>query len=54
MTQIIDLELVSRVRKFGTLGQCQLWKSFRDLKGQFPVYSDTDRTGIVYQDSDAW
>jgi hypothetical protein len=24
MTQIIDLDLVSRVRNYGTLGQCQL------------------------------
>jgi predicted amidohydrolase len=50
MTQIIDLDLVSRVRQYGTLGQCQLWKSFRDFSGRFPVYSDRERAGEIYRD----
>lgn len=49
MTQIIDLDLVSRVREYGTLGQCQLWKSFRDFKGNFPVYEDSHRSGEIYR-----
>jgi predicted amidohydrolase len=38
MTELIDLELVSRVREYGTAGHCQVLKSFGAFKGQFPVY----------------
>lgn len=35
----LDLDLVSRVRREGTMGQCQALKSFRDSEIEFPVYS---------------
>ncbi len=35
----LDLDLVSRVRREGTMGQCQALKSFRDADIEFPVYS---------------
>jgi predicted amidohydrolase len=38
MTEIIDLDLVSRVREYGTMGQCQVLKEFASYKGKFPVY----------------
>jgi len=40
MTEIIDLDLVSRVREYGTMGQCQVLKEFASYKGKFPVYED--------------
>jgi hypothetical protein len=40
MTQIIDLDVVPRVREYGTMGQCQVWKSFRDYKGKFTIYQE--------------
>jgi hypothetical protein len=49
MTEIIDLDLVSRVREYGTLGQCQLWKSFGSFKGRFPVYTGDIQNGEVFK-----
>ena len=40
MTELIDLDLVSRVREYGTAGQCQVLKTFYGFKGQFPVYQE--------------
>ncbi len=40
MTQVIDLDVVSRVREYGTMGQCQVLKSFRDYKGKFSIYQE--------------
>ncbi len=40
MTQVIDLDVVSRVREYGTMGQCQVWKSFRDYNGKFSIYQE--------------
>jgi len=41
MTQVIDLNVVARVREYGTMGQCQVWKSFRDYKGKFTTYQES-------------
>jgi predicted amidohydrolase len=49
MTEIIDLDLVARVREYGTAGHCQVWKSLQAFKGSFPVYRDEKRDGAVYQ-----
>ena len=40
MTQVIDLDVVPRVREYGTMGQCQVLKSFRDHKGKFTIYQE--------------
>lgn len=40
LTEIIDLDLVSRVREYGTMGHCQVLKEFGSYKGTFPVYED--------------
>jgi len=29
------------VREYGTMGQCQAWKSFRDYRGKFTVYQES-------------
>lgn len=49
MTEIIDLDLVARTRRYGTVGQCQVWKSLRDFAGDFPVYRDERREGPIYR-----
>ena len=49
MTEIIDLDLVSRAREFGTLGQCQVLKSFAKYNGKFPVYQDDRREGNMFK-----
>jgi len=37
--EVVDLDLVARVRENGTLGMNQVLKSFRDEGHKFPVYS---------------
>ena len=49
MTEIIDLDLVSRAREYGTLGQCQVLKSFAKFNGKFPVYQDDRRQGTIFK-----
>jgi formamidase len=47
MTQIIDLDLVSRVREYGTMGLCQVMKEFGSFNGKFPVYeSDISKAEV--------
>jgi len=38
LTQVLDLDLVSHVREYGTLGLNQLLKQMRDFPGEFPPY----------------
>ncbi len=49
MTEIIDLDLVSRVREYGTLGTSQLWKDLGNFKGKFPIYQDDIRKGELFK-----
>jgi formamidase len=49
MTEIIDLDLVSRVREYGTLGTSQLWKDLAHFKGNFPIYQGDIRRGKIFQ-----
>jgi predicted amidohydrolase len=39
LSETLDLDLVSQVREYGTLGLCQTWKSLRDDSITFPPYS---------------
>lgn len=39
LSEILDLDLVTTVREYGTLGLCQTWKSLRDDPIPFPMYS---------------
>jgi len=49
LTEIIDLDLVSRVREYGTLGLCQPWKNLRDFDGTFPMYAGDIKKGPIFQ-----
>jgi len=49
MTEIIDLDVVSRVREYGTLGLSQLWKDLGSFAGKFPVYEGDMRGGRVFR-----
>ncbi len=50
LTAKLDLDLVVRVRENGTLGLCQVLKSFRDGGIDFPVYSQGPGTGEGFKD----
>jgi len=39
LSEIIDLDLVTTTREYGTLGLCQTWKSLRDDPVTFPPYA---------------
>ncbi len=45
MTQVIDLDLVSRTRRYGTLGQCQILKAFAASGLRYPVYREAPKNG---------
>jgi predicted amidohydrolase len=49
MTEVVDLDMVSRVREYGTLGVCQLWKELRDYKEKFPVYQENMGNGEIFK-----
>jgi deaminated glutathione amidase len=49
MTEIIDLDHTSRVREYGTVGQCQVWKALADFKGKFPVYQQDMLKGAIFK-----
>jgi len=48
LTEVIDLDSVSRVRQYGTLGLSPLWKDLGNFKEKFPVYQEDIRNGEVY------
>ncbi len=47
MTEIIDQDHVSRVREFGTVDQCQVWKALAKFKGKFPAYQEDIAKGDI-------
>jgi len=49
LTEVIDLDQVSRVREYGTLGLCQVWKALGRFGNRFPVYGDDLRKGAVFE-----
>ncbi|HDZ23002.1 MAG TPA: carbon-nitrogen hydrolase family protein [Desulfobacteraceae bacterium] len=49
LTEVIDLDEVSRVREYGTLGLCQTWKDLRDFKGEFPMYTEEMGKGELFR-----
>ena len=48
MSEVIDLDVVSRVREYGTLGTSQVWKNLRDYKGEFPMYANNIGKGAIF------
>lgn len=49
LTEILDLDLVRRVREFGTLGVNQHLKQMRDFNGEFPIYTQGIRNGDIFK-----
>jgi predicted amidohydrolase len=49
MTEIIDLDHTARVREYGTMGQCQVWKTLANFKGKFPVYQQDMLQGEIFK-----
>ena len=49
MTEIIDLDHTTRVREYGTMGQCQVWKALADFKGRFLVYQEDILKGDIFK-----
>jgi predicted amidohydrolase len=49
MTEMIDLDRVTRTREFGTLGLAQTLKQLRDSGQHFPVYEDGQLAGGSFQ-----
>jgi len=49
MTEIIDLDHTARVREYGTMGQCQIWKALANFKGKFPAYRQDMGSGEIFK-----
>jgi len=49
LTEVIDLDIVYRVREFGTLGLSQLWKDLANFEQKFPVYQEDIRKGKIFE-----
>ena len=49
MTEIIDLDNVSKTREYGNLGLCQLWKQLRDGPNNFPIYQNGIASGKIFE-----
>lgn len=50
LTEIIDLDNVKKVREFGNMGLCQLWKQLKQSPRPFPIYENGISTGRIYED----
>jgi formamidase len=50
LTEMIDLDLVRQVRELGSIGLNQHLKQLRDFNGEFPIYTQGIRRGILFQD----
>ncbi len=49
LTEMIDLDLVRRVRELGSIGLNQHLKQLRDFEGEFPIYTQGIRKGVLFQ-----
>ena len=49
MTEVIDLDVVTRVREYGTLGTSQVWKDLAGFKGKFPMYDNDIGKGEIFK-----
>jgi predicted amidohydrolase len=49
MTEVIDLDHTVRVREFGTVGQCQIWKALANFEGKFPIYQGDILEGDIFK-----
>jgi formamidase len=49
VTEVIDLDVVTRAREYGTFGTSQLWKDLGNFSGEFPMYAKGIRRGEIYK-----
>lgn len=49
LTEVIDLDLVQRVREYGTLGLSQLWKDLGNFQPDLPIYQQGIRNGQIFR-----
>ncbi len=49
MTELLNLDQVTKTREFGTLGLCQTWKQLREFRGRFPIYGDKLSDGAIFK-----
>jgi len=49
LTEMIDLDLVRRVRELGSIGLNQHLKQLRDFEGVFPVYAQGISKGVLFR-----
>ncbi len=49
LTEVLDLDRVTRAREYGTIGLCQTLKELRDFPYEFPIYREGIATGEVYK-----
>ena len=49
MTEIIDLDHTTRVREYGTAGQCQIWKALAEFNGKYPIYQVDIHKGDIFK-----
>lgn len=49
LTEVIDLDGVRKIRKFGTLGLSRLWKDLGNCRCRFPIYERGIEKGKVFK-----
>jgi formamidase len=49
LTEIINLDNVTKSREYGSQGLSQLWKQLRDYPQEFPIYNNGIGTGPIYK-----
>ena len=49
LTEVIDLDRVGKVRKFGTLGLSRLWEDLGNCRCRFPIYEREIEKGKVFK-----
>ena len=50
LTEVLDLDHVSRTRELGTVGLSQCWKSWRDVPQEYPPYRQPATDSPMLQD----
>jgi predicted amidohydrolase len=49
LTEILDLDRVTRTREYGTIGLCQTLNELRDFPYEFPIYKEGIARGAVFK-----
>jgi formamidase len=49
LTEMLNLDQVSKTREYGTNGLCQIWKQLRRFQGKFPPYARNMDEGPIFR-----